>query len=203
MTRPGFRRSSTGGREPSSAASASSAGGEFEIAAPFSQAQILHLMKSEFGRARRHGYPLSCVLIRVDRIRELVATHGSELRDAVRRGLGRVVAEKTRDHDHVGLLSEDRFLLLLPHAGVGQAEVVARRVAQAFANLEIELAGQRLHPTLSLGIATNGDRDTLFFDTLVSQAELALDEAFRAGGDRVEVFRRERFSTPDTAERTE
>ena len=38
----------------------------------FSQAQILHLMKNEFARARRHGLPLGVVLLQVDRLAQLV-----------------------------------------------------------------------------------------------------------------------------------
>ncbi len=165
--------------------------------APFSQAQILHLMKTEFSRARRYGYPLSVVLMRVDRIQSMVEIHGPVVRDAIKTVLGRVVAEKTRDHDHVGLLSEDRYLLVLPHAGPREAALVGERIRGAFADADVSVAGQPIAPTLSLGVAACEDRETLFFDTLVSQAEIALDDVSRVGGDAVRTFVRERFVQPD------
>ena len=48
---------------------------------PFSQSQILHLMKTEFARARRYGFPVSCMLVQVDRLDALVDLHGGALRD--------------------------------------------------------------------------------------------------------------------------
>ena len=130
MSRPGFRRSSAGGLGAQARGMGGGGGEDIHVTgAPFSQAQILHLMKTEFSRARRYAYPLSVVLMRVDRIGSLVELHGAEARDAIKRALGRIVAEKTRDHDHVGLLSEDRYLLVLPHAGPREAGLVGERFA--------------------------------------------------------------------------
>jgi diguanylate cyclase (GGDEF)-like protein len=161
--------------------------------APFSQAQILHLMKTEFSRARRHGYPLSCVLIKVDRLPAAGEAAQPGLREEVRQQLARLVAEKTRDHDHLGAIDDEGFLLVLSHTGLDAARLVAERIRQSFAALEIEGGAAGLRLSLSLGIASCEDRETLFFDTLLAQSELALEWAAEAGGDRVELFRKDRF----------
>ena len=168
--------------------------------APFNQAQILHLMKTEFGRARRHGYSIACVLLQVDRVQSLVEIHGPELRDVLRTALGTLVAEKTRDYDHVGLTADDRYLLVLPHTDRAGALPVAERIARAFGEQEIRVGGHPLKITISCGVAACEDRDTLFFDTLVSQAEVALEWASNAGGNRIESFRRERFVEPSAGD---
>ena len=161
---------------------------------PFSPAQILHLMKTEFARAHRHGLSLSCVLIEVDRLQSLTELHGLELRDAVRTELGRLVADKTRGHDHVGLARADRCMLLLPHTAGARALGVCERLRTGFAALEVEANGAVVPVTLSFGVASH-EAETLFFDTLVSQAEVALDWAIQEGGDRAVLFRKERFLT--------
>ena len=85
MTRPGFRKGRAGGgRTPA----ADSDG--FLSSSLFSQAQILHLMKNEFARARRHGIPLGVVLMQVDRLPQLVDLHGLGLRAAVKQAVARV-----------------------------------------------------------------------------------------------------------------
>ena len=67
MTRPGFRKGRPGGaRQPA----VDSDG--FLSSSLFSQAQILHLMKNEFARARRHGIPMGIVLLQVDRIKVVI-----------------------------------------------------------------------------------------------------------------------------------
>jgi diguanylate cyclase (GGDEF)-like protein len=182
--RPGFRR-----------AAPSSVDAE-RTGVPFSQAQILHLMKTEFARARRYGYPLSCVLLEIDRLQALAETHGAEVRQTLKRNLARIIDEKTRGHDYLGAISDGHHLLVLPHTDAAQALVVADRVRRNFAELEVRVDGHPLHVTLSLGLATCEDRETMFFDTLVSQAEVALTWAMREGGNRAVAFRRDRFVGP-------
>lgn len=183
MKRPGFRRSGGGDER----AEPQLPGIE---RAPFSQAQILHLMKTEFSRARRHGYPLACMCIRIDRLGKLAEIHGASLRDDARRELGRLIVQRTREYDHAGLVHGDGYLVVLPHADAAEAEVVARRIHDDFSNLRVEVGGQQLPLSLSIGIAACHDRDTLFFDTLVSQAELAVERLEQRGGDAILTFQR-------------
>ena len=150
-------------------------------------------MKSEFSRARRHGYPLSCVLMRVDRLPSGMEPGGAEVREVTKRSLGSLVAEKTRDHDQLGVVEDDGYLVVLPHTELANACVVADRIREGFGRLSIQVGEGAVRPTLSLGVAACEDQETLFFDTLLSQAELALEWAMDAGGDRVEVFRRDRY----------
>lgn len=164
---------------------------------PFSQAQILHLMKTEFARARRHDLPLAIAVFQVDRLLALVDLYGVELRDAVRDALGRLMVEGTRSSDYVGSLSDDRFVLLMPHTDAAPALSVCERLTQRFGDLAIKARGQELALVLSCGIATNADKETLFFDTLVSQAEVALEWAQRGGRAKVMLFTRERFSAEE------
>lgn len=182
MTRPGFRKARTGGR-----------GGEraegFLSGSLFSQAQILHLMKTEFARARRHGFPLGCVLLQVDRIQQLVDLHGAELRVAVRDALVRLVRERTRGADLLGATNEDRYLLLLPHTDAGACRTVGERLHALCSELEVTVDGRALALTVSVGIsASGGEQQAMFFDTMVGQAEAALDWAIARGGDRVASF---------------
>ncbi len=185
MTRPGFRKGRPGGTKPKDAADA---GEGFLGSSLFSQAQILHLMKNEFARARRHGVPLACLLLQVDRLRQLVDLHGIELRNVVRNTLAAMVREKTRGSDLLGSTNDDRYLLLLPHTSLGQARIVADRLHDLFGQLQIEVDGRELALSLSVGLTACADQSTLFFDTFVSQAEAALDYATSQGGDQVASF---------------
>jgi len=186
--KPSFRNTSRGGGPRGGAAAPGAVWGS-----PFSQAQILHLMKTEFARARRHGLPLAVGVFAVDRLRALVDLYGTELRDAVREAVGKLLVEGTRSSDCVGVVNDDRFVLLMPHTDAAQAMVVAERMRARFAELTIRARGQELALALSSGVATNADKETLFFETLLSQAEVALEWARRAGGNQVVAFSRERF----------
>lgn len=193
MANPEFRKGSA--REGGGSRSSHSGGfqGADAVAgSPFTQAQILHLMKTEFARGRRYGFPVSCIVIQVDRLVPLVDVHGTQLRDVVRRELCRLVSTKTRGADQLGLASDDRYLLLLPHADEEAALRVGERIREAFGGLEVEVGGTILGLTLSVGVASSDERQTMFFDTILSQAEAALGWAVDAGGNQTAVFHPER-----------
>ena len=65
MTKPGFRRGPPGDR------SVPGGGDEEIVGRPFSQAQILDLMKNEFARARRYEFAVSCIVMHVNRLASL------------------------------------------------------------------------------------------------------------------------------------
>jgi len=159
------------------------------VGAPFSQGQILHLMKSEFGRARRHGHALACLALRLDGLLGLAGSAGGEFRDKLRQDLARLVDERTREHDHLGLIGDDGYLLVLPHTELEGALVVAERIMLAIRSTAVGAPGV----TASVGVSATEGSDTLFFDTLLAQAEHARDRASTQGGDRIEAFRRERL----------
>lgn len=193
MTRPGFRRGRPGG---SQAPGASHGGDGFLSSSLFSQAQILHLMKNEFARARRHGMSLGCLVLHVDRLQQLVDLHGHELRQTVRNAVAALVREKTRGSDLLGATTDDRYLLVLPHTTLDQTRIVAARLHQLFADVEIAVDGRPLALTLSIGFTGCDDQKTLFFDTLLSQAEAAAEFAQRHGGDQVVSFGETRLREP-------
>ena len=184
MSRPGFRKGRPRGPRPGGQADP---GDGFLSSALFSQAQILHLMKNEFARARRHGIPLGCALLQVDRLQQLVDLHGVGLRTAVRQAVGSLVREKTRGADLLGATNDDRYMLVLPHTTLEQTRIVADRLRSLFGELEIAIDGRELALSLSAGISA-GDPQTLFFDSLVGQAEGALDYAMQNGGNQVVSF---------------
>ena len=166
---------------------------------PFSHSQILHLMKTEFARARRYGFPVSCMLVQVDRLDALVDLHGGPLREMVRARVGNLVRENTRGADHLGLASEDRYLVVMPHTGGRQGLHVAERLRQAFKDLEFSVGHNQLGLQLSIGIASCDDHATLFFDTMLTQAEAALDHSAERGGDCCSLFRRDQITGVEDA----
>lgn len=154
----------------------------------FSQAQILHLMKNEFARARRHGIPMGVVLLQVDRIARLADLHGGNLRQSVKQAVARLVREKTRGSDLLGTTNDDRYLLVMPHTDLAQSRIVANRLHQLFSEVEVSVDGNPLSLTASVGLTACDDKSTLFFDSLLSQAETALEYATSGGGDQVVSF---------------
>jgi diguanylate cyclase (GGDEF)-like protein len=151
----------------------------------FSLAQILHLMRIEFARSQRYGYPLACLLVAVDGLGQVRDVHGYDTKQAV---LDEVTAQlqiQTRTCDFLGRLMDDRLLAVVPHTGPEGARALGERLLAAVRALVFESDGRRVPMTLSIGAAYSSGADTMFFDALLSAGESALEEAASGGGDRV------------------
>ena len=150
----------------------------------FSLAQIQHLMRVEFNRAARYGYPVVCMLISVDRLGHLRDLYGYEAKEEI---LGTVVAllkSETRSSDFLGRMADDRLLAVVPHTSPEGAGVLAERLIDSVRGLDFESEGRRIQVTLSIGSSHNEGGATLFFDSMLEAAEAALADAAGGGGDR-------------------
>lgn len=150
----------------------------------FSYTQILHLLKIEFSRARRYQYQLSCVLLEVDRLGALGDLHGAEVRDRVEAAVAELLNRYSRSCDFVGRLGE-RFVTVLPHTDAKGAQLLAQRVHDRVARLDVRADGRALRISASVGVATQDGDESIFFDTVLKRAEEALAGVVARGGDAV------------------
>lgn len=151
----------------------------------FSLTQIRHLMRVEFGRAQRYGYPVTCLMIEVDRLGYLRDLYGYEMKENVLEDVIELLQAQTRSCDFLGRQMDDRLMAVLPHTPADGGTVAAERLLSAARALSFEGDGRDLHITLSVGQAHYENDNTLFFDELVDAAEAALNQASGAGGDRL------------------
>jgi diguanylate cyclase (GGDEF)-like protein len=95
--------------------------------------QLARRALEETDRSRRHGDPLTLVLVRVEGYEALVSAHGFGAGEAVIRDLGRLLPTCVRSADPVGQVGTDEFALLLVHTGMMEAQTVAGRVVEQVA----------------------------------------------------------------------
>ncbi|MBI4880424.1 MAG: diguanylate cyclase [Planctomycetes bacterium] len=153
----------------------------------FSYAQILHLLKIEFSRARRYSYPLTCAIFQIDRLENLKDLYGYKVRDQIEEKVVATVHQLSRSSDFLGKMGE-RMVLILPHTEAEGVRVLMNRVRERLRDLSFEVDERPVQVSLSAGIATYKDRNTLFFDSVIKNAESALGEVIQRGGNGVAVF---------------
>ncbi|MGZ3459258.1 MAG: GGDEF domain-containing protein [Archangium sp.] len=139
----------------------------------------------EVKRSRRYGLPLALALVAFDPLRVQVER---ELREQLYGGLALAIRRSLRDTDFPVQYSADRVLLLLPHTDLAGAQTVARRVCERVARSSLSFDDQVLRPTVSVGLAALAPRREVSFGDLVRQAQLSLESAQAAGGNRVEML---------------
>lgn len=153
----------------------------------FSSDDVRRLMRIEFERAQRYHYPLACFLIAVDRLDRLNDLYGMETRDTILTSLAELVRTETRASDLLGVMVDDRLLVLVPHTARAGADALARRLLDGAKRLKFESDGRTVRVTLSVGGSHNQSAkptQRLFYETLLAVAESGLDVALQAGGDR-------------------
>ena len=142
---------------------------------------LTELAQRAMAHARRHGSPLSVVLIDIDHFKQINDRHGHAAGDAVLVSLARLLKSHLREDDACARLGGEEFLLLLPATRLDQALQVAEKLRQLIAG-EVLAAGIRC--SSSFGVcSSDGNLD---FDQLLQRADTALYRAKAGGRDRVE-----------------
>lgn len=153
----------------------------------FSLAQIQHLMRVEFNRAQRYSYPISAMLIAIDRLGHLRDLYGYEAKEEILDGVVGLLKEQTRSSDFLGRMADDRLLAVVPHTGEDGCKVLGDRLLKGARELQFENEDRMLSVTLSVGASSEQGGKGLFFDAMLEAAENALYDAQGAGGDRLLV----------------
>ena len=151
----------------------------------FSPGQLRTLMRIEFDRCQRYGYPLVLLLIALDRRTHLQDFYGVEARELLEEELRGLARSASRASDFIGFVNEGRLMILVPHTPPDGAVALAKRILEGARRMRLQADGRVARATVSIGGAYNLRKvKDLAFDTLVEVAEGGLAVAQQAGGDR-------------------
>jgi len=143
-------------------------------------------LEEELARARRHGLPVSLLLMDLDRFKEINDSHGHAVGDEALRTFARCVRESVRCHDITVRRGGDEFVLIMPHADEAQASVTAERIRARVSRAAIEVeGGAQIGIGLSIGLAAFDGVESAA--ALEQRADKAMYQAKREGGGRLVV----------------
>lgn len=153
-----------------------------ELTGLYNRRYLLHHMSMLIAGARRHGHALGCVLLDVDRFKEVNDAHGHPVGDDVLRAVARAISGRLRKEDAGGRLGGDEFLILLPDTDAAGVATVAEQIRAAVAAAIVPAGEQGVRPTVSVGWVSWEGEDA---DDLVRRVDRALYAAKQGGRDRV------------------
>ncbi len=153
------------------------------------RAMFTGLLQHVIEHARRQGRPFALLFIDLDHFKSVNDSLGHEAGDELLRTVARRLSEGLRSSDIVARLGGDEFVMLLRDSGeAAEAEAVAHKLLAAL-NQPVELCGQALRITASIGISVYLD-DALDEMALMSHADTAMYQAKSQGRNSVRFHAR-------------
>ncbi|MFM2341749.1 MAG: hypothetical protein RLZZ592_1402 [Pseudomonadota bacterium] len=131
--------------------------------------------------------PSTVLFVDLDHFKRINDTRGHAAGDEVLRRVAACLREQVRHSDWVGRIGGEEFSLLLPRTATAQALPLAERLRACLEALQIEIDGQPIPVTASIGVATaQAGEHTM--TTLQQQADEAMYQAKAGGRNRVSVL---------------
>lgn len=133
---------------------------------------------------RRQGFAAnSCIaLLDIDFFKQVNDRHGHATGDAVLRCFSAAARGALRSNDVLARWGGEEFLLLLPDAGLDDAQLVLERMAERVRAMKVPgLQGDRISFSAGLAARRAGELSA----DMISRADLALYQAKQTGRDRI------------------
>jgi diguanylate cyclase (GGDEF)-like protein len=140
-------------------------------------------LEAELQRARRHGDPLTLLMVDIDNFKAINDEHGHMVGDQLLRSVADRLRRGVRIFDVCARYGGDEFAILMPSSNVDTAILVAERIR---ASVRGHCVYDSASVTVSIGVAHSDGRER----ELLSIADRALLEAKAMGKNTVRVQRR-------------
>ncbi|WP_432515401.1 GGDEF domain-containing protein, partial [Kineococcus sp. SYSU DK001] len=153
-----------------------------------------HLLRLGEQRVRRAvlGRPVAVVMVDVDRFKAVNDTYGHAAGDEVLTAVARRLQHETREDDVLGRYGGEEFALVVTspgpeEGGHGPLDVreVAERLRRSVRRTPVEVRGEQLRVTVSVGVAVLAEGERL--SDVLARADAALYRAKASGRDVVVV----------------
>jgi diguanylate cyclase (GGDEF)-like protein len=135
--------------------------------------------------SQRQKLPASFILIDLDYFKNINDTYGHFVGDKVLIHFTDTVQSMIRESDLIGRVGGEEFALFLPNTGLDNAFKLANKIRKAVVDSTLEVDGETVMYTVSLGVASSELKDCSVIE-LFKVADLKLYCAKDKGRDRVE-----------------
>ncbi len=137
-------------------------------------------------RQRRHGGKLAVLFCDLDSFKRINDSHGHAAGDELLIEVARRIGSGLREEDTLARLSGDEFAVLMESVvDLDDVEGVCRRL-QSVLRTPIEVAGQEVLVTVTIGVAMSSGDDSA--EVLLGNADMAMYHAKSCGKDRFEIY---------------
>jgi diguanylate cyclase (GGDEF)-like protein len=143
-------------------------------------------LDADLAQTRQNDLELSVLMLDLDHFKQINDRHGHVAGDRVLRSVAIRAAQMVRTDDLFGRYGGEEFIVLARGADAADAVALAERLRRAIESLPIDVIGDSLTVTVSIGVATLSECEpTATAAELVELADSRLYGAKLAGRNRV------------------
>jgi diguanylate cyclase (GGDEF)-like protein len=111
-------------------------------------------IQREFKRAKRYNNLLSLIMVDIDNFKAINDSFGHQTGDYILQELAECLKCSVRNTDIVTRYGGDEFAVLLPEAGMKEAEVLVERIVHTLKNHTFQWGSELIQVEISFGIST-------------------------------------------------
>lgn len=145
------------------------------------------ILQRAFSQAVRYSRPLGIVMIDADNLKGINDSYGHEAGNRLLKQIVSSIQTQLRSTDVLARFGGDEFVVLLPETGARGAHEVAERIRCSVENTGLQVRGNIIPTTVSLGVASYPD-DGVDLELLLDKADKAMYRSKQEGRNRATSF---------------
>jgi diguanylate cyclase (GGDEF)-like protein len=166
----------------------------------FNRGHLDLMLRREFQAATTGNWPVSVVLLDLDRFKEINEAHGREVGDSVLATTAKSILSVARDTDCVARYGGEEFVIVLPGVASPGAEIFCERLMTRLRSTLHPIGTTMVTVTASMGLATHSPKTPFQrASQLINAAGRLAYIAKKSGRDR--LVRHDSHSPPPTTKR--
>lgn len=142
-------------------------------------------LKEEFSYCIRNEVPLSLILFDLDFFKKVNDTYGHPAGDFVLSRVSTLAKSIVRNEDILARYGGEEFAIILKATDAEGTLILAERLRRLIDEYDFEFEGQKLHVTISVGIASLVNQNFSTSDTMLKLADSLLYQSKNNGRNRV------------------
>lgn len=161
-----------------------------ELTELYNRRYFFSKLQVELSRAKRHHYPISCLLIDIDFFKMVNDTYGHPAGDKVLREVAGLLKGSCRISDTIARYGGEEFIQFLPETEAQGAGLLAEKLRALVESHLIQVdSTHQLQITISIGVVSFSAEELAQINTadqIIHPVDLALYQAKKNGRNRVE-----------------
>jgi diguanylate cyclase (GGDEF)-like protein len=147
------------------------------------------LLDREIHRAERYSHVLSLIMIDIDHFKKINDTYGHPQGDIILRSIASMFEKVIRKSDTPARYGGEEFVIILPETDLKGAVIIAERLRKLVEDSEIDIGGQRVKVTISLGVTMyNPTKNKKTKEDIIDAADRALYNSKQTGRNKLSII---------------